>query len=118
MKFLANENFPLASIIKLREAGIDTESVSELMRSAPDTKVLKYAMTNGQIILTFDKDYGELIFHRKMGIPEALIFFRFDPAFPLEPYELLFKLINEDKNIEGWFIVLDRDMVRKRKLPE
>ena len=56
MKLLANENYPIVSIQKLRNEGFDVESVAELMQGEPDTEVLKYAARQGRFILTFDKD--------------------------------------------------------------
>jgi predicted nuclease of predicted toxin-antitoxin system len=118
VKLLANENFPLASIRQLRQAGYEVESVTETMLSAPDTQVLKHAAANKQIILTFDKDYGELIFHRKIAVPDGLIFLKFDPFTPLEPGEMLIEMIfKAGIEITGFFIVLERDAIRKRKLP-
>ena|ERR1035437_3328519 len=119
MKLLANENFPLASIRKLRVAGYEVESVTETMLSAPDTKVLKHAAANKQVILTFDKDYGELIYHRKIAVPDGLVFLKFDPLTSVEPFEILIKIVfKPDFELAGWFIVLERDTVRKRKLPQ
>jgi predicted nuclease of predicted toxin-antitoxin system len=118
MKWLANENFPKKSIGKLRESEYDVESVTESMLSATDSQVLKHAVANKQVILTFDKDYGELIFHRRIAIPESLIYLKFDPITPVEPFEVLMQLvIKPGIDIKGWFIVLERDAIRKRKLP-
>ena len=119
MKLLANENFPILSIQKLHDAGFDVESVAAIMRSASDTSVLMHAAKNAQIILTFDRDYGELIYNRKIAVSEGLVYFRFDPLTPSEPYEIFVEaIINGQVEMEGWFIVLDRDVIRKRKLPQ
>jgi predicted nuclease of predicted toxin-antitoxin system len=118
MRLLANENFPILSIRKLSSAGFDVTSVAEIMRGAPDTTVLLHPAQEHQIILTFDKDYGELIYHRKIAIPKGLIYFKFDPLTASEPFELFIEaIINDQIEIEGWFLVLDRDVIRKRKLP-
>ena len=118
MKLLANENFPGTSIRKLRGAGYEVESVTETMLSAPDTQVLKHAAANKQIILTFDKDYGELIYYRKIAVPAGLIYLKFDPLTPEEPYEILAEMIfRTNVELAGFFIVLERDTIRKRKLP-
>jgi predicted nuclease of predicted toxin-antitoxin system len=58
MRFLANENIPLASITKLRSAGYDVVSIIETMPEAKDTLVLEHAHHEARIILTFDRDYG------------------------------------------------------------
>ena len=118
MRLLANENFPATSIRRLRETGYAVESITELMPSASDKKVLKYAAHNKQVILTFDRDYGELIFYRKIAIPEGLIYLKFDPATPDEPFEMLDMVFKNKIEISGWFIVLERDALRKRKLPD
>jgi hypothetical protein len=43
MRFLANENFPLASVQRLREAGHDVVAVVEWRPGAADTEVLSRA---------------------------------------------------------------------------
>jgi predicted nuclease of predicted toxin-antitoxin system len=68
MRFLANENFPAPSIALMRQAGYDVLSIQETIPGAKDTVVIAEAQTSDRIILTFDKDYGELIF--KQGIPD------------------------------------------------
>ncbi|MEW5920437.1 MAG: DUF5615 family PIN-like protein [Bacillota bacterium] len=66
MKFLANENIPLKSIEVLRKKGFDVKSVSELFPGISDKEVLTFAKKEQRIILTFDKDYGYLLY--KEGI--------------------------------------------------
>ncbi len=117
MKFLANENFPVTSIRKLREEGFEVESVSEVMSSVSDKIVLQHAVANQQVILTFDKDYGHLLFKEKLPAPVGVLFFRFNPNTPEEPYEVFKHFFQVQKSeITGWFIVLERDVIRKRKL--
>ena len=65
MFFLANENFPLTSIRILRDAGYNVESVLEKNPGAKDSEVLKEAKKEKRVILTFDRDYGELIYKYK-----------------------------------------------------
>jgi len=69
MRFLANENIPLGSVIYLRKAGYDITAVIEEMSGAKDEEVLEYATEKNSIILTFDRDYGELIYERKLLVP-------------------------------------------------
>jgi hypothetical protein len=42
---------------------------------------------------------------------------KFDPATPEEPFEMLDIVFKNGIEIIGWFIVLERDAIRKRKLP-
>ena len=62
MDFLANENFPLLSVRLLREAGHRVVSIIQEAPGGKDEDILKRAHTERLINLTFDRDYGELIY--------------------------------------------------------
>lgn len=62
MKFLANENFPRPSTIILRDKGFNIKSIQEYSPGITDEEVIQIALELDLIILTFDRDYGELIF--------------------------------------------------------
>jgi len=60
MRFLANEDFPLKSVHRLREVGHDVGAIIEDSPGAKDRDVLARAANKQRIVLTFDRDYGEL----------------------------------------------------------
>nr|VFK26132.1 MAG: hypothetical protein BECKLPF1236A_GA0070988_105121 [Candidatus Kentron sp. LPFa]VFK36179.1 MAG: hypothetical protein BECKLPF1236C_GA0070990_105071 [Candidatus Kentron sp. LPFa] len=93
MKFLANENIPLASVHALREAGHDVLSMTEESPGTSDEMVMRRAYMENRIIVTFDRDYGELIFRRRLIAPDGVLYFRFSPAIPLEPADYIARLI-------------------------
>lgn len=93
MKFLANENIPLASVFYLRKKGFDVYSISETIPGITDIEVLKIAKSENRIILTFDSDYGELIFLHKVNIPSGIVYFRFIPQHPNDPAECIMKIL-------------------------
>ncbi|MCM2357796.1 MAG: DUF5615 family PIN-like protein [Geobacteraceae bacterium] len=116
---LANENFPLRSVSVLRRAGHDVLSITETCLGAKDASVLELASTQQRILLTFDRDYGELVYLRRLPCPSAIILLRFDPATPEEAGTTVAELLaSDDKEIIGYFIVLGRDYIRKRPLPQ
>jgi predicted nuclease of predicted toxin-antitoxin system len=118
MRFLANENFPAASVRHLRQSGHDVRYVIEDFPSVEDAAVLRRAQDEQRVVLTFDRDYGELIFKQRLPVPLGVIHFRFDPATPLEPAEILIKLLGlPDMEWTGRFSVLTRDQIRQRLLP-
>lgn len=118
MRYLANENFPLVSVRRLRRAGFDVTAVIEDTPGAKDRAVLSRAVAEGQIVLTFDRDYGELIYRYKMPSPVGVIYFRFEPLTPEEPAEHLMKLLTlPGLSVEGKFTVAGREWVRQRSLP-
>jgi predicted nuclease of predicted toxin-antitoxin system len=118
VRWLANENFPLASIVKLRAEGHD---VAAILRDSPgiaDDEVLARAVHEDRIILTFDRDYGELIFQRKLPPPPGIVYFRFIPRTPEESAERLIQLLAvPGLMVEGRFSTVERDQVRQRMLP-
>jgi hypothetical protein len=61
MRFLADENFPLAAVRRLREAGHDVAVVAHDSPGIPDEQVFMLAGREERIVLTFDRDYGGLI---------------------------------------------------------
>jgi predicted nuclease of predicted toxin-antitoxin system len=60
MRFLANENFPGAAVAALEAAGHEIERVRVAAPGAPDPEVQAWAARKGRVLLTFDKDFGEL----------------------------------------------------------
>jgi len=74
--FLANENFPRPSTVLLRESGFTVKSIQEDCPGIMDAEVMKIAIENNLIILTFDSDYGELIFKYAKDNPQSSIFQR------------------------------------------
>lgn len=62
MKLLANENFPIKSILYLRSKGFDIVSIGFDNPGISDEVVMNIAIDQDRMILTFDRDYGELIF--------------------------------------------------------
>ena len=113
MKFLANENFPRPSVEILRNAGYDVLSVSESKPSIADEEVIKWAKDEGRIILTFDKDYGEIVFRYR--IPCSVIFFRAKGETPADSGNTLVTILKELK-VEGYFTVVDKTGIRQREL--
>jgi predicted nuclease of predicted toxin-antitoxin system len=69
---LANENFPVPAVRKLRAAGIDVVAVADAMPAASDAEVLAFARQQGRWIVTFDRDYGELVFKDGLPAPQAV----------------------------------------------
>lgn len=118
MRFLANENFPLVSVGRLRAVGHDLVAIIEETPGSKDSEVLTRATREDRILLTFDRDYGNLIYHLRQPAPLGIVYFRFDPATPKEPAEHLLQLLNiEGLTLEKKFTVTERGQVRQRPLP-
>ena len=62
MRFLADECCDHAAVRALRSVGHDVETVGELSPEAEDPQVMELAATEGRILLTEDKDFGQLVY--------------------------------------------------------
>lgn len=119
IRFLANENIPLASVYELRDAGEDVLAAAESFPGTSDPEVLARARREGRILLTFDRDYGELIYRRGLPFPLGLVYFRFTPASPLHVAEVLRELREIPRLLlEGNYTVVEKDRIRQRPFPE
>jgi predicted nuclease of predicted toxin-antitoxin system len=117
MKFLADENFPLPSAKRLRVAGYDVAAVIIDSPCVTDEEVLRRAVREERVILTFDRDFGELLFRSKLPAPRGVVYFRFEPATPEEPADYLLRLLAaEGVSLEKKFTVVDIKQVRQRPL--
>lgn len=116
MKFLANENFPLPSTKLLRELGFDVKSIAEEMFGISDNEVIIVAQSEQRIILTFDSDYGEIIYRHGLDNPPPVIYFRDKGLEPLFAGRILQHLIsNTEISIENAFTVVDAKNIRQRQ---
>lgn len=62
MQFLADESCDFAVVHALRAAGHDVVAVSEVARGAEDSVIVELARSQRRILLTEDKDFGQLVF--------------------------------------------------------
>jgi len=114
--FLADENIPILVIKELRKDGFDIISVVENYRGLSDNEILDLSSKNRWIILTFDKDFGDLIYKQKLNKPLGIILLRIAPKSAEYVLQLLKWLLSQpDINFEGNFVVMNSDKVRTVK---
>lgn len=113
--FLANENFPRPSTVILRENGYLVKSIQEDHSGIGDSEVIEIALTLNLIILTFDSDYGELIFKYAKDNPPAVVFFRDKGNAPeFAALSLISFLERNTIILPGAFTVIEPNNVRQR----
>jgi predicted nuclease of predicted toxin-antitoxin system len=117
MRFLADENVARPTILLLRAAGHEIESMSELAPGTPDEEVLQRARLGGHILITFDRDFGELVYRRGAPVPAGIIYLRLRGVMPGPIASILINLIESpDIELSGRFTVVDPEKVRQRAL--
>lgn len=118
MKFLADENFPRQAVRALREQGFDLGSVAEEAAGLIDEDVLARSVENRRTLLTLDKDFGELVFHRGLPADCGVILFRIDAESPAQFVELVLSVLQSKRDWIGFFTVVSGDRIRMRPLPK
>lgn len=116
MRLCANENQPGACIAALRAAGHDVLWVRESMPGASDELILACAKDEGRLLLTFDKDFGALVFHRGLPASVGVILFRI--AQPSASYvaTTVAHILGSRRDWHGHFSVVDDQTIRMRPL--
>jgi hypothetical protein len=76
MRFLADESCDFAVVRALRKAGHDVVAVAEISPRAEDSVVLEQALKGKRVLLTEDKDFGQLMY-ASAASAGGVLFFRF-----------------------------------------
>lgn len=93
MRLLADENIPLPRVHLLRQAGHEVEAVAEFAPGAQDPRVLAYAADHDLVLVTFDRDFGQLTYSGDAPVPGGVLFLRLIPSDPEEVGRLLHGLL-------------------------
>ncbi|MFH1114771.1 MAG: DUF5615 family PIN-like protein [Pseudomonadota bacterium] len=112
MKFLANENFPRIAVEALRVAGHDVVWVRADAPGSSDRQVLATAQSESRILLTFDKDFGELAFRARLPSSCGIILFRIHPRSPSFVARTAVIAVSARQDWAGHFSVIEEGRIR------
>lgn len=114
-RFLADGGVDFRLVIALRERGYGVRSVAEESPSISDEKVLQIAVEGDVVLLTEDKDFGEMVFRRGLTLPGVLLI-RLHGLKGIEKVRLVQAAFeNHAEEFRGAFSVLNDKAVRIRK---
>lgn len=71
MKLLFDANISIRAVQALREEGFDVLSIQDIQPNETDIRILSLAVKQKRVLVTYDKDFGDLVFrdkHRHSGI--------------------------------------------------
>lgn len=69
IKFLIDAGVGIKVESWLIKQGYDTRSIRDIDPRMPDKEILKIAASEKRMVITMDKDFGELVYHS--GLPHA-----------------------------------------------
>ena len=115
MKLFADESVDRHVVIKLRESGYEIPYVAEMEPGISDETVLEKANQIPAILLTEDKDFGELVYRQQL-IHEGVVLIRLVGISSEKKAELVLNVINEHgRELKKVFCVISPGIVRIRK---
>lgn len=116
MDFLADENIHAGIMAWLRETGNDVLYAADVLQSRSDDDLLAIARKEQRILITDDKDFGELIFYQRLATSGIVLIRLHSPSIS----ERLERLADVWPTIEtrapGRFIVISDRKVRVRNI--
>ena len=116
MRLLADECCHTDLIRALREAGCDVEAVAELNPSLPDGDVLTMAFDSGRVLLTDDKDFGEIAVLR-LQPSHGIVLLRTNSVDPRFEAQRVLELRDaHGEGLSGLFCVVEDGRFRVRSL--
>lgn len=118
MRFLLDMGLPPRVTQWLRDQGHQAEHIREIDRCSLDADILTMALERGAVILTSDKDFGDLIAQANLHRP-SVILFRLTPAPTEVIVQRLKPVLDEYQELlkEGCLVTIAIGKPRFRKLP-
>ena len=117
MRFLADESCDAAVVEALRDAGFDVTVVADTLRGADDSTVLNAALREGRVLLTEDKDFGDLVFAAGASAIGVVLLRYPSSARASLPQRVLDFVATRHSELPGSFVVIGPAGARVTRLP-
>jgi predicted nuclease of predicted toxin-antitoxin system len=117
MRVLANENVPRSAIEALRARGHDVVWARTDLPGADDETILQVAQREERVVVTQDKDFGELAFHYGLPASCGVVLFRLQLPGPEAAARRICAALEERDEWTGVFAVIEEGRTRTRPLP-
>jgi len=113
-KLLLDENIGIVTTRLLHEAGFDIFGVAEKSPGITDKEVIKLAEDGGRIVVTFDRDFGVLVYKEKIS-HKGVIFLRLTNESPKLVAKIIIDLLKSyGKDLIDKFTVITENSIRIR----
>ena len=115
MTLLADEGVDKPIVDLLRSSGFDVNYILETHRGSDDEKVLQIANEEGRILLTQDKNFGELVY-RLQKVHQGIILIRLGTSPAFEKAILVTNVLLEYREkLTMAFTVIQSNAIRIRR---
>src|SRR5438132_13269252 len=114
MRFLADENVSRLVVAQLRAAGFDVASVRETRPGASDKDVLDEADSDDRVLITEDRDFGELVVRQRLKV-RGIILLELDRVSNAAEAELVAEIVRiHGSKLTGNLLGVEPTRVRVR----
>ncbi len=115
MRIVADESLDGGIVDRLRADGHDVIYIAELLPSIPDIDVLAYSCQENILLITQDKDFGELVFRQALSHSDVLLS-RLEGLTAKEKEDRVSHILSfHGADLPDMFTVLTKDSLRIRK---
>lgn len=117
MRFLADANIEAGLVFWMRAEGLDVLWAAELAPSTTDQTLVSLASQERRILITYDRDFGELIFYRRQ-VAAGVVLLRLGNALQCDRLAIVRSYWPEiSRQVSGNFLVVSERSIRVRPLP-
>ena len=117
MRILANENFPSDAVTALRQRGHDVVWVRTDAPGSSDVEILARAQHEERIVVTFDKDFGELAFRSGLPAFSGIVLLRISAPSSAYVARVTVAALESRNDWAGHFAVVEDRRIRMTPLP-
>lgn len=116
MNFVADEGIDRQIVELLRQDGHEILYVAEMEPSIPDEEVLNRANEKGALLITSDKDFGEMVFHQNLFTIGGVVLLRLMGLSPERKAKIVSKVIeSRSGDLPNAFSVITPGRIRIRQ---
>ena len=116
MNFLADEGVDRQIVERLRQSGHEVLYVAEIEPSISDEEVLHWANEKNALLITADKDFGEMVFHQRLLTVGGVVLLRLSGLSPERKAEIVSKAIEKrSRELPSAFSVISPGRIRVRR---
>ncbi len=117
MNFTADESCAGPVIRALRDAGHDVVAIAEVARGATDEQVLERALNENRVLITEDRDFGELVYARGRSSPGVILVRFHSRARQAKPATVVEAVAKLSSRLRDAFTVVEPGRVRISSRP-
>ena len=115
-KFIVDECTGMAVVYFLRQQGYDTIAVSEIMPQAIDVDILRRAVAEERIVVTNDKDFGDMVYRDKRVHAGVLLLRLGDDRAEVKVRMVAAVLADHIDELANSFVVVTEQNIRIRPM--